>query len=189
MLLAGSDRNPADKPGLAAFTADLLDEGTSTRSSTQLADDVAMLGASLGSGSTMDYSSVSLYSLTSTADAAMSLLGDVVLHPAFAAAELDRVRSSRLTQLMQQRENPTALAQRVFNQALYGNHPYGYTEVGTLPSLQALTREDVLASGRPAINRGMRRWLSPVTSPRRSCGNWQKSIWGTGTARQPARHL
>jgi zinc protease len=68
----------------------------------------------------------------------------VALHPAFAAAELDRVRSSRLTQLMQQRENPTALAQRVFNQALYGKHPYGYTEVGTLPSLQGLTREDVI---------------------------------------------
>jgi zinc protease len=145
VLLAGSDRNPADKPGLAAFTADLLDEGTATRSSTQLADDVAMLGASLASGSNMDYSSVSLYSLTSTADAAMGLLGDVALHPAFAAAELDRVRSSRLTQLMQQRENPTALAQRVFNQALYGTHPYGYTEVGTLPSLQGLSREDVIS--------------------------------------------
>ena len=145
VLLAGSDRNPADKPGLAAFTADLLDEGTTSRSSTQLADDVAMLGASLASGSTMDYSSVSLYSLTSTADAAMGLLADVVLRPAFAAAELDRVRSSRLTQLMQQRENPTALAQRVFNQALYGTHPYGYTEVGTLPSLQGLSREDVIS--------------------------------------------
>ena len=144
VVLAGSDHNGADKPGLAAFTADLLDEGTTTRSSTELADDVAMLGASLSSGSSMDASSVSLYTLTSNADAAMGLLSDVVLRPAFAAAELDRVRTSRVTQLTQQRDNPTALAQRVFNQALYGQHPYGYTELGTLAALQSLTRDDVL---------------------------------------------
>ena len=146
VVLAGSDRNPADKPGLASFTADMLDEGTRTRSSGQLAEDIAALGASLSSGSTVDYSALSLYSMTHTADAAFGLLADVALNPAFAAAEVERVRASRLTSLVQQRENPNAVAQRVFNLSLYGTqHPYGYTELGTQEAVKAMARADLEA--------------------------------------------
>jgi zinc protease len=144
VLLAGSDRNPADKPGLSSFTADMLDEGTRTRSSQQLAEDLASLGATLGAGSSTDSSALSLFTLTHTADAAFGLLADVALNPAFSAAEIERLRTSRLTQLVQQRDNPNALAQRVFNQALYGKgHPYGYTELGTQDAVRKLTRQDL----------------------------------------------
>jgi zinc protease len=139
IVLAGSDRNPLEMPGLASFTADMLDEGTKTRKPLDIARDLASLGATLSAGSTTDYSAVSLRSLTHTADAAFGLLADVVLNPAFPAEEVERVRASRLTQLVQQRENPTAIAQRVFNDALYGpGHPYGYTELGTQKSVQAI---------------------------------------------------
>ena len=144
VVLAGSDHNPVARPGLSAFTADMLDEGTTTRSSQQLAEDVAMLGASIAAGSSNDSSSLSLFTLRHTADQAFGLFADVALHPAFSAEELERVRASRLTQLVQQRDNPTAMAQRLFNRALYGaSHPYGYTELGTQDAVRAMTKGDL----------------------------------------------
>ena len=53
VIKTGSDANPADKPGLANFTAAMLDEGTQSRSALQIADQVAYLGGSLATGSTM----------------------------------------------------------------------------------------------------------------------------------------
>jgi zinc protease len=144
VVLAGSDHNPANRPGLSAFTADMLDEGTLTRSSQQLADEVAMLGASISARSSTDSSSVSLFTLKHTAEQAFDLFADVALHPAFSPAEIERVRTSRLTQLVQQRDNPTMIARSVFNQALYGkSHPYGYNELGTPDAVRAITRADL----------------------------------------------
>jgi zinc protease len=145
VLLAGSDRNPAGKPGLANFAADVLDEGTRSRSNLQIAEELAGLGASLGGGSGTDSSSLSLRSLRNTADKAFAVFADVVQNPAFAPEEIERVRTSRQTQIVQQRENPTAVAQHVFNAALYGaDHPYGYTELGTAESIKAITRDDLV---------------------------------------------
>ncbi len=144
-LLAGSDHNPADKPGLANFTADLLDEGTSTRSNLQIAEDLATLGAALGVGSSTDSTNLSLRTLKHTASQAFGILADVVLKPAFEPAEIERVRTSRLTQILQQGDNPTAIGQRAFNAALYGReHPYGYIELGTAQSVTSMRREDLV---------------------------------------------
>ena len=140
----GSDANPADKPGLANFVAAMLDEGTSTRSALQIADQVAQLGASLNTGSTMDSSTVSGRSLSKNFPALLDLMADVSLRPSFPADEVERQRASRLAQLVQQRENPGQLAAQVTASALYGaRHPYGYTEIGTEPSVKAMSRDDM----------------------------------------------
>jgi len=145
VVLSGSEVNPANKPGLASFTADMLDEGTTKRSTLQIADDVAAIGATLGSGSSSDASSVSVRTLKKNADAALDLVADVALQPAFAAKELERVRNTRLTQILQQRDNPNVLASKVFNSEVYGTaHPYGYTELGTEESIKGITRDDML---------------------------------------------
>ncbi|HYY58261.1 MAG TPA: pitrilysin family protein [Pyrinomonadaceae bacterium] len=145
VVLSGSEANPATRPGLASFTADMLDEGTGKRSSLQIADDVAAIGATLNTTSTSDASSVSVRTLKKNADAALDLVADVALQPAFAAKELERVRSNRLTQILQQRDNPNVLSSQVFNSEVYGaNHPYGYTELGTEESIKAVTRDEML---------------------------------------------
>jgi zinc protease len=143
-VLRGSEANPAQLPGLASFTADMLDEGTTTRSALKLADDVAQIGATLGAGSSSDTSSVSIAALRRNADAAFDLLADVAQRPAFADAEIERLRNERITTLLQQRDDPRALAARVFNRVVYGPaHPYGYIELGTDASLKAITRADL----------------------------------------------
>ncbi len=144
VVLAGSETNPTDRPGLAAFTADMLDEGTTTRSTLKLAEDVDRIGAELATTSTSDYSTATIRSLKRNAEGALELLADVVLHPAFSQAEMERVRKQRLTALLQQKDNPNQLANRTFARMVYGSgHPYGYLELGTEDATKAVTREEL----------------------------------------------
>ncbi len=140
----GSDANPLDKPGLANFSVAMLDEGTKTKSALAIADEAAQLGASLSSSSTMDASQVSIQSLTKNFSNALNLLADVVLNPSFPDEEIERQRASRLAGLVQERENPSAVASRVMARVLYGsNHPYGYPEIGTEAAIKATNRDDM----------------------------------------------
>ena len=146
VLKTGSDANPLDKPGLANFVAAMLDEGTATRSALQIADQVAQLGASLTTSSSMDATTASVRSLSKNFGPTLDILADVVLHPSFPAEEIERQRASRLAGLVQQRDNPAQVAALVMASALYGaKHPYGYQEVGTEASNKAIMRADMEA--------------------------------------------
>jgi zinc protease len=144
VVKTGSGANPADKPGLANFTAATMDEGTSSRNALQIADEVAQFGGLLTTNSTMDASQASVSSLQRTFPQMLELLADVVRRPSFPAEEVERQRASRLASLVQQRENANAVATAVMYAALYGqSHPYGYTELGTEASNKALSRDDL----------------------------------------------
>jgi zinc protease len=144
VVKTGSGANPTDKPGLANFTAEMLDEGAGARSSLQLADQVAQLGGSLQTSSSMDATQVAAGSLKRTFPDMLALVGDVVRHPNFPQEEVERQRASRMASLVQQREDPNRVASAVMYSALYGpQHPYGYTEIGTESSNKALTRDDL----------------------------------------------
>ena len=146
VLKTGSDANPAAKPGLANFVAAMLDEGTMSRNALQIADEVAHLGASLTTNSTMDSTTVSARSLAKNFPAALNLIADVTLRPSFPAEEVERQRAARLGQLVQQRDNPAVVAGQVASAALYGErHPYGYSEIGTEASVKGMTRQDMVA--------------------------------------------
>ena len=144
VVKTGSGANPADKPGLANFTAAMLDEGTASRSALQIADQVAQLGASMSTASTMDSTQISGTSLRRNFSGLLDVMADVARHPGFPAEEVERQRASRLGSLAQQRENPNSVANAAMFAALYGTaHPYGYTELGTEPSNKAMTRDDM----------------------------------------------
>ena len=144
IVLCGSERNPAQLPGLASFTAEMLDEGTAKRSALRIASDADQLGAALSTGSSADLSFITTRTLKRNVDAAFELVSDVSLHPEFPEHEIARVRHDRITQILQQKDNPHVLASKVFCNCIYGaKHPYGYTEVGTEESNNATTREDL----------------------------------------------
>ena len=143
---SGSAADPKDAPGLAGFTASMLDEGTAKMDALAIANKVNSLGASLNTGSTTDGSNASVRSLKQNARASLEVLGDVVLSPAFPAKEIDRIRNDRLTSLLQQRDQPFQTAIRVMNASLYGpTHPYGHTSLGTEEAIKKVSREDLLA--------------------------------------------
>jgi zinc protease len=145
VLHAGSGVNPVDRPGLASMTARMLQQGTTTRSALQIADRAADLGATLNSGAGTDTTGISTRSLSRSFPEALELLADVTLHPSFPQSEIERVRSERLTAIVQEKDDPQSLATRVLTAALYGpRHTYGYPSSGTTESIKAISQGDLL---------------------------------------------
>lgn len=140
----GGTMDPAKKDGAANLTASMLTEGTTSRNSLQIADQIAYLGVGLNAGSNWDASTVSLHTPISQLDSALALFSDVVLHPAFSSEDFERVRKNRLTSLVQLKDRPTAIADQAYASILYGSgHPYGHSLIGTEASVTALKPADL----------------------------------------------
>jgi predicted Zn-dependent peptidase len=123
---AGSTDDPAEIPGLASFTASMLDEGAAGRSSLQLADALETLGADLSANAGWDATQVNLYALRGNFAEALQLMADVVARPDFPEREVSRLREERLTALARSRDEPSAIANNAFPALVYGaQHPYG----------------------------------------------------------------
>ncbi len=140
---AGTAADPASRPGLAALTADLFDEGTERRSGLELHDALDRLGARLGVQVGADATMVSLTTLDRHAAEGLALLLEIVTRPRFAAADFDRVRELRRSRVRQMRTVPAAVAERVYLETLYRGHPYGHLGIGTDAALSRMTVDDV----------------------------------------------
>lgn len=143
--LSGSELNPLDKPGLSSFTANMLSEGTTGRSSMQFSDDTDQIGATLGSEAGYSSAYLELSVLTWNVAAGFDLLSDATLHPAFDAKEIERVRSRRITAVLQEDDDSGSIAYRTADRELYPNSPYGFSVLGTEASNKSITRDDLLA--------------------------------------------
>jgi len=141
----GSGANPIDKPGLASFTANMLQQGTTKRNATQIADEAALLGTTLFSNANMDASSVGTSSLSKNFSGALDLVADIVLHPTFPPDEVERRRAARLAAIANDRGEPNIVVSRTGVAALFGpRHPFGYDNTGTEESNKAMSRDDMM---------------------------------------------
>jgi predicted Zn-dependent peptidase len=144
LLPLGSSGDPAERPGLAALTGDLLDEGAGSLNALELHESLARIGAQLDTEVGSDGTLLELTTLERHAEQGISLLADMVLRPRFEQRDFDRVRDLRLNRLIQLRDTPSALADRVFAELLFKGHPYGHLPIGTEGSLRAMTLRDVI---------------------------------------------
>ncbi|HYU26156.1 MAG TPA: pitrilysin family protein [Thermoanaerobaculia bacterium] len=143
LIGSGADHDTAEVAGLASLTADLLDEGAGGRGGVQLAEELGLLGASLGTGADWDASYVSLDVLSRNAGAALEIFADVVRRAMLPADALERVRSERLMELLQQRDEPAVIAAKRFSGLLYGTGAYGNSIGGNPESVARLTLDHV----------------------------------------------
>ena len=145
VIQAGSDHDPVAQPGLAALTAANIDEGTKKRTALQVSEEIESIGASFGASSSLDGSFLTLTTLTKHLAKALDVYTDVLTNPTFPQKEFERIRKQRLTQLMQQHDQPVAIANIAYARILYGNdHPYGNNAIGTEASLKSLTTDDLI---------------------------------------------
>ena len=139
----------ADSPaarGLQALSLGMLDEGTETLSSQAFAEARERLGAEIGSGASLDRSTVSLSALSANLAPSLALLADVVRRPAYAPAELERVRAQALTGIEQMRKDPQGIASRALPALLYGSdHPYAVLPGGDEAIVRGASRDQLLA--------------------------------------------
>src|SRR5947209_9484994 len=145
LLDAGAARDPSGVPGLATFTATMLQQGAGARSALDVADEAAFLGAQLGTTASFDGASASIHVPKRRLEAGLDLLADWVLRPSFADSEIARQRELRAAQLVQQRDEPVAVANVAFPAIVYGReHPYGHPLNGTDSATARLARERVV---------------------------------------------
>ncbi len=150
LMPVGSSQDPDVQPGLAAITGDLLDEGSGDLDAMQIHEALGRIGAHLDTEIGADATLLELTTLQQHAPRALDLLASMVSVPRLDQQDFDRVRELRLNRLIQLRDMPPALADRVFTQLLYPGHPYGHLPIGTEESLRGLTLDDVLSFHRRA---------------------------------------
>ncbi len=142
LLDVGAAEDPAAAPGLAALTADLVDEGAAGRDTMQLSDAFARLGTHLEIDVGQDNASLSFTTLSRNLDPALALLADVVIRPHLAAADFQRIRDLRLSRLRQLSTSASAAADRAFLAGVFGSHPYGHGTLGTTQALRRMALDD-----------------------------------------------
>ncbi len=140
---AGAGCDPLSRQGLAALTADMLDEGTGALSAIDISDALARIGAEFDIDVGPDVATLTLTTLARFAERGAALLADLVVRPAMRNEDFERVRQLRIDRLRQLRDLPAATGERAFLRLLYGDHPYGHLSIGTDEALRAITLDEV----------------------------------------------
>ena len=143
LVKVGSAQDPPDKAGLANLTASLLDEGTVSRTSRQIAEQIDFVGGSLGAHAAEDFTTASTRVLKKDADLGFALLADMLQHPAFHKQEFERVRTQILGEIVSDDDDPGNVAMKAFHQLIFHGHPYSWPAHGTEETLNKITVADV----------------------------------------------
>lgn len=143
LVHGGAGADPPREEGLAALTADMLDEGTGSLSAIDVSEGFARIGAEYDVDVGPDAAQFGLIVLSRFMERGLSLLADLVVRPSLRSNDFERVRQLRLDRLRQLKDLPPAVAERSFLRLLYGDHPYGHLPIGTEPSLRACRLERV----------------------------------------------
>ena len=144
VIKSGSATDPANLPGLAAFVAEMLKEGTRTKSSAELAEAIDFLGAQFGTSAESDHLRISMRVVSAQLPEALALLTEIVTSPAFSEEELGKLKRRELDRLALSAEEPDWLAERAYYRVIYGDHPYARTDT-TPEAVQRVTRRDLAA--------------------------------------------
>jgi zinc protease len=144
MVKVGATAEPYERSGLAAMTAEMLEEGTATRTSLQIEAELDRIGSHLSTGGSREWSAVSLDSLKRHLPESLELMSDVLLHPSFPGEELERLRKQRLDAILQDRVSPGAIAGKAVRKSLFGaKHPYGWPIGGNESSIRDMQRAEL----------------------------------------------
>ena len=145
---AGNAADPKARLGTQSLMLALLDEGTTTRDSVQIAERQEILGANITTGASMDRTTANLFALSANLAPSLDLFADIVRNPAFAPDEVERLRAQQLARIASEMTQPNGLALRVLPPLLYGKaHPYGvpFTGTGDPAAVAKVGRDDLVA--------------------------------------------
>jgi len=146
MVNGGYSADPPTAPGTASFAQRMLEEGTPTRDSLKIGEELESLSARFNASANLDWSLVSLNTLKSTMDKSLDIYADLILHPAFPQKEFERIQKERIAGIKREKVTPQTMALRVVPGLIYGKgHPYAlpFTGTGTEASVSKMTRENL----------------------------------------------
>ena len=144
IVKTGQLHETEEKAGTANLVAELLTEGTKSRVSKDISEQIDFIGASLDASAGADFTTISFSVLKKDLHKGFELFADVLLNPTFPENEIGRVRERIKGFLKQQEEDPSFLAERAFRREVFGNHPYGRLIAGSPTTLDLIKREDLV---------------------------------------------
>jgi len=146
LMDAGASRDPENLPGLAGFTAQMLPEGTNSKTSQEIAQAFEFIGSRISADGRREYTLLSAETLTKHFPTALELTADLLLNPNFPDHEVERVRREHLTELRRGKDEPNAVAEQLMAGLVFNrNSGYGHSLSGTESSIGALTRNDMMS--------------------------------------------
>jgi zinc protease len=145
MVGSGAASDPVGKKGVAALAGQLLDQGTASRSATEVAGAIDYVGGLLSVGAGTDLSFANVLVMRDSFDFAVDLLAEITRTPSFEQAEIDRQRQQVLSSIQVSMDDPAYLAGAVFARLVYGDHPYGMPHNGTPQTVRSISRDDIRA--------------------------------------------
>ena len=143
LIKAGAAQDPPEKAGLANLVASLLDEGTKTRTTKQLAEQIEFVGGTLTTKAEEDFTTASALVLKKDTELGFELLADILLHPTFPEQEVKRVRSQILGEMQSEKDDPGLVATKAFHQLVFDGHPYRWPVNGTEETVPKITQADI----------------------------------------------
>ncbi|MDE2637332.1 MAG: pitrilysin family protein [Chloroflexota bacterium] len=143
-LAGGSTAQPTDLAGTAGITGYLISRGTETRSAQDIAGAIEQVGGAVGSVGSSDFLQLGVFALIEDADLAFDLLADMTLNANFPENEFEREQTEWISSLEAGMAQPGFVARRIFDNRLYSSE-HGYGNLYTLESLEAITRDDIVA--------------------------------------------
>ncbi len=143
---AGSAYDPSTQGGLANLTRRLLSQGAGGLSDVQIADGFADVGAQLGGRFDTDRAGVTLRTLSNAEDqsAALALLTKMLSQPTFAPSIVEREKARVIASLKEAEGEPDVIAERAFQKAVFGTHPYAHRESGEIDTVTTFTGPQLL---------------------------------------------
>ncbi len=143
VINAGATLETADKSGVAAITASMLNQGTKTRSAVDIANSLQSIGTQINAGASWDNSGVSMLTLTKNLDKSLDFYSDIVTNPAFANTEFESLKRRALNGFIQRKQSNAAVAGVVYDKVLYGDQPYSRQLGGDEKTVKAMSRDDL----------------------------------------------
>jgi zinc protease len=140
---SGEIFDPKDSLGLTSMVTVLLKEGTSSRSSKQIAQEIENLGGSISAGASDDNTTISASALSKYSSEILKLMADVTLNPSFPENEIKLAKDNTLQGLDAQRAQPSFLADEAKSRILWGDHPYGVVSP-TKDTVSAINRDKIV---------------------------------------------
>lgn len=144
MVMSGAECDPQGREGLADMTAGLLAQGTQKRTALQIAKEINQAGGTVDAGADWDKTLISVGVLGGQQDRAFDVLSDILIHPAFRPAEIERLRKQTLSALQVLWQDPSYVANAAIRRLVFAGSPYAYPADGTVESNNRIARADLI---------------------------------------------
>ena len=145
VVQAGAGDLPKEPPGLLSFLGSMLEQGTAKKSALEISDAYESIGATHNAWVDWDSAGASVKVTSDKLDAALDLLSDVVMHPAFPQTEIDRLKARRLASLQQEKNSVSSMWSNATGAVLYGrSHPYGNSLYGRSEDVPKVARAELV---------------------------------------------